>query len=51
VIDILGDKLGPLVFRFGHFNNNAFKTAGEFLTRLTTFLKKLPQGRRSAAQQ
>lgn len=49
-MEILGDKLGPLLFQFGHFNNNAFKSAGEFLTRLTTFLKKLPKGYRFAVE-
>src|SRR6266705_41301 len=30
-MEILGEKLGPLLFQFGHFNNDAFKSADEFL--------------------
>jgi uncharacterized protein YecE (DUF72 family) len=49
-MDILGEKLGPLLFQFGHFNNNAFKSADEFLARLTPFLKKLPKSHRFAVE-
>jgi uncharacterized protein YecE (DUF72 family) len=42
VMDILGDKLGPLVFQFGFFNNSAFRGVNDFLARLRPFLKKLP---------
>jgi uncharacterized protein YecE (DUF72 family) len=49
-MDILGDKLGPLLFQFGYFNKNAFKSAGEFLSRLSPFLKKLPKGHRFAVE-
>ncbi len=33
-MDLLGDKLGPLLFQFGYFNKTAFKAGNEFLARL-----------------
>jgi uncharacterized protein YecE (DUF72 family) len=42
-MEVLGDKLGPLLFQFGYFNKSAFKTQAEFLARLKPFLKKLPK--------
>jgi uncharacterized protein YecE (DUF72 family) len=44
VMDALGDKLGPLLFQFGYFNQKAFKTQTAFLAVLKPFLKKLPTG-------
>jgi len=41
-MDVLGDKLGPLLFQFGYFNKSEFKSQAEFLARLRPFLKKLP---------
>src|SRR5208282_5923231 len=29
-MDALGDKLGPLLFQFGYFNQSAFKNQAEF---------------------
>jgi uncharacterized protein YecE (DUF72 family) len=43
-MELLGDKLGPLLFQFGYFNKSAFKSQAEFLARLKPFLKKLPKG-------
>src|ERR1700733_14910031 len=43
-MDLMGDKLGPLLFQFGYFNKTAFKSGKEFLARLEAFLKKTPQG-------
>jgi uncharacterized protein YecE (DUF72 family) len=43
-MDVLGDKLGPLLFQFGYFNQKAFKTQADFLAILKPFLKKLPKG-------
>src|SRR5271170_3338001 len=43
-MDLMGDKLGPLLFQFGYFNKTAFRSGKEFLTRLDAFLKKLPKG-------
>jgi uncharacterized protein YecE (DUF72 family) len=49
-MDALGDKLGPLLFQFGYFNQKAFKTQAEFLARLKPFLKKLPKGYQFAVE-
>jgi uncharacterized protein YecE (DUF72 family) len=43
-MDLLGDKLGPLLFQFGYFNKKAFKEQADFLAILNPFLKKLPKG-------
>jgi uncharacterized protein YecE (DUF72 family) len=42
-MDALGDKLGPLLFQFGYFNQKAFKMQADFLAVLKPFLKKLPK--------
>jgi uncharacterized protein YecE (DUF72 family) len=42
-MDCLGEKLGPLVFQFGYFNNAVFRGVNNFLARLRSFLKKLPK--------
>lgn len=44
VMDVLGDKLGPLLFQFPYFNKQAFAKADDFLSRLEPFLAKLPSG-------
>ena len=49
-MDILGEKLGPLLFQFGYFNSAKFKNSDEFLSRLRPFLKKLPQGYKFAVE-
>jgi len=49
-MDLMGDKLGPLLFQFGYFNKTVFKTGKEFLARLEPFLKKLPKGYRFALE-
>ena len=49
-MDLMGDKLGPLLFQFGYFNKTAFKSGKEFLARLEAFLKKLPKGYRFAVE-
>lgn len=41
-MDILGDKLGPIVFQFPFFDRWKFPTQEAFLALLTPFLKKLP---------
>jgi uncharacterized protein YecE (DUF72 family) len=46
VMDILGDKLGPLLFQFPYFNKQKFRGVGFFLERLEPFLNKLPKGYR-----
>jgi uncharacterized protein YecE (DUF72 family) len=37
-MDLMGAKLGPLLFQFGYFNNTVFKSGKEFLSRLAPFL-------------
>jgi uncharacterized protein YecE (DUF72 family) len=49
-MDILAEKLGPLLFQFGKFNQNTFKTGNAFLSRLRPFLKKLPKDHRFAVE-
>ncbi len=44
MIDLLGDKLGPVLFQFPYFNRQAFPHVDEFLARLGPFLAKLPSG-------
>jgi uncharacterized protein YecE (DUF72 family) len=44
--DLLGEKLGPLVFQFAHFDRSAFAGVDEFLAQLVPFLKKLPKDHR-----
>ncbi len=46
VMDLLGDKLGPLLFQFPYFNKQKFRNLGAFLERLEPFLAQLPEGRR-----
>ncbi len=45
-MDILGEKLGPLLFQFPYFNRQAFGGVNDFLARLGPFLQKLPRGYR-----
>jgi|ERR1700723_626195 len=45
-MDLLGDKLGPMLLQFPYFNKDAFKSGDEFLVRLKPFLKALPKGHR-----
>jgi uncharacterized protein YecE (DUF72 family) len=49
-MNLMGDKLGPLLFQFGYFNEKAFKSRGEFLARLKPFLKSLPKGYKFALE-
>jgi uncharacterized protein YecE (DUF72 family) len=41
-MDILGPKLGPIVFQFPFFARNVLRDRHEFTDRLIPFLKKLP---------
>ena len=45
-MDILGEKLGPLLLQFPYFNRKAFPTIEDFLARFLPFLKQLPKGYR-----
>jgi uncharacterized protein YecE (DUF72 family) len=49
-MDILGDKLGPLLFQFGYLNSSVFKSDAEFMARLKLFLKKLPADHKFAIE-
>ena len=49
-MDILGEKLGPLLFQFGYFNKQAFPSLDDFLARLVPFLKQAPRGYRFAVE-
>jgi uncharacterized protein YecE (DUF72 family) len=41
-MDILGKKLGPIIFQFPFFNRSIFPDRHAFTDRLVPFLKKLP---------
>jgi uncharacterized protein YecE (DUF72 family) len=43
VMDILGEKLGPLLFQFPYFNRQKFRGLGFFLERLEPLFKRLPK--------
>jgi uncharacterized protein YecE (DUF72 family) len=49
-INILGKKLGPMVFQFPYFNRRTFKDRHEFTDRLVPFLRRLPADRRFAIE-
>ncbi len=49
-MEILGEKLGPLLLQFPYFNRKAFPTVEDFLARLLPFLKQLPKGFRFALE-
>jgi uncharacterized protein YecE (DUF72 family) len=49
-MDALGDKLGPLLFQFGYFNNRVFRGVNDFLARLRPFLKNLPPAHKFAVE-
>jgi len=42
VMDILGEKLGPIIFQFPFFSRGIFPDRHAFTDRLVPFLKKLP---------
>jgi uncharacterized protein YecE (DUF72 family) len=46
VMELLGDKLGPLLVQCPYFNRQKFRTLGFFLERLEPFLKQLPKERK-----
>jgi uncharacterized protein YecE (DUF72 family) len=49
-MELLGDKLGPMLLQFPYFNKGRFKSLPEFLAVLEPFLKKLPKGHRFALE-
>jgi len=50
VMDLMGDKLGPLVLQFPYFNKQAFTSSDPFLARLDLFLAGLPDRFRYAVE-
>jgi uncharacterized protein YecE (DUF72 family) len=49
-MELLGDKLGPIVLQFPYFNRSKFKSGGEFLKLLDAFLKQVPKNHRFAVE-
>src|ERR1700722_8480069 len=49
-MEVLGDKLGPLLLQFEYFNQSIFRDDEDFLRRLVPFLKKLPSHREFAVE-
>ena len=49
-MDLLGPKLGPMVFQFPAFDRWKFPTQKHFLDVLVPFLSRLPRGRRFAVE-
>ncbi len=50
VMDLLGDRLGPLLLQFPYFNKHKFRGLGFFLERLQPFLDHLPKQYRWAVE-
>jgi uncharacterized protein YecE (DUF72 family) len=48
--ELLGAKLGPMLFQFGYFNRSVFTSRAQFLARLKPFLRKLPTGHKFALE-
>ena len=44
VMDLLGDKLGPLLVQLPYFNRKAFAKPEDFFARMRPFVAKLPSG-------
>jgi uncharacterized protein YecE (DUF72 family) len=49
-MELLGEKLGPLLFQFGYFGRSSFATVDRFLAILVPFLDKLPKGHKFAVE-
>src|SRR5260370_29407039 len=49
-MELLGDKLGPLLLQFSYFNQKQIVGVNDFLARLRPFLKKLPKGHKFAVE-
>jgi uncharacterized protein YecE (DUF72 family) len=49
-MDLLGPKLGPIVFQFPFFNRRVFRDRHDFLDRLVPFLRKLPSAYKFAIE-
>jgi uncharacterized protein YecE (DUF72 family) len=49
-MEVLEEKLGPMLLQFGFFNSNVMPSGKEFLERLRPFLRKLPKEHRFASE-
>jgi uncharacterized protein YecE (DUF72 family) len=49
-MEALGEKLGPLLFQFGKFDNSVFKCLDDCLARLIPFLQRLPKEHKFAVE-
>ena len=49
-MDVLGDRLGPMLLQLPFFNRSVFKNQTEFLARLREFLPTLPRDHRFALE-
>jgi uncharacterized protein YecE (DUF72 family) len=49
-MDLLGEKLGPIVLQFPFFDSGVFRSGEEFLERLRPFLERLPEDHRFAVE-
>ncbi len=49
-MEILGEKLGPMLFQFPYFNRSVFTSGAQFTAMLKPFLAKLPKGRMFAVE-
>jgi uncharacterized protein YecE (DUF72 family) len=49
-MDLLGEKLGPMLLQFPYFNRTKFKSAGEFFNLLKSFMQKLPKDHKFAVE-
>jgi uncharacterized protein YecE (DUF72 family) len=50
VMELLGDKLGPMLLQFPFFNSIVFRSGMEFTARLKPFLQKLPKDHKFAIE-
>lgn len=48
--ELLGAKLGPMLFQFGYFNRSVFTSKTQFIARLKPFLRKLPAAHKFALE-
>jgi uncharacterized protein YecE (DUF72 family) len=49
-MELLGPKLGPMLFQFGYFNRSVFTAGRQFLARLKPSLEKLPKEHKFAVE-
>jgi uncharacterized protein YecE (DUF72 family) len=49
-MDLLGEKLGPIVLQFPFFDSGVFRSCEDFLARLKPFLERLPADHKFAVE-